>query len=590
MQSIRWKIMVTSFLICLFAIGCIVGYDLYVSVREADDNVKAYRTMLMDQFDRGLKNEVDTVVSLVNGIYQQQTSGQLTEAEAKKRAADLVRGLRFDKDNYFWVDNYNGVNVVLLGRDQEGKSRWEAKDKKDSLFIQGLITNGQKEGGGYTEYWFPKPNQTEALLKRAYTAAFQPYQWVIGAGNWIDDIDKIVKQKEIEYQKTLRQGLMVKGGITVLVLLIACMASFYFGNSMATPIARVTNQVNQMSAGNFQVQSAPEDLIRQDELGIMARGVQGMSENLGSLIRQIAGTAGRVADTSDQLSAAAQQSAQASYQVAETVTNMAGGASRQVAAVNETGTVVHEITAVMEHVASTANLLAGMAEQTAGRTNDGQRSVEKAVQQINTVGQNTETTAAAIDNLRDSSSRIGEIVAMISSIAGQTNLLALNAAIEAARAGEMGRGFAVVAEEVRKLAEQSETAAQQIAEMIRNNHEQISSTVTRMDTAKTDVVNGVQLVNNAGRDFVEIARMVKELSSEVSGISASLQEMAAGSQRIVGSVNLIEQESKKGLGDAETIAAATEQQSASADEIATSSQSLAKLAEELQMAVSRFKV
>lgn len=179
---------------------------------------------------------------------------------------------------------------------------------------------------------------------------------------------------------------------------------------------------------------------------------------------------------------------------------------------------------------------------------------------------------------------------MISGIAGQTNLLALNAAIEAARAGDMGRGFAVVAEEVRKLAEQSETAARQITELISKNNESIAVTVARMQESRTNVDSGVQLVNAAGDDFNAIAHMVDELSTQVKDISVAVQQMAAGSQKIVHSVEDIESVTRKTAADTENISAAVEEQSASMEEIASSSQALARLAGELQQAVSRFAV
>ena len=195
-----------------------------------------------------------------------------------------------------------------------------------------------------------------------------------------------------------------------------------------------------------------------------------------------------------------------------------------------------------------------------------------------------------VHSLRDSSQKIAEIVSLISGIAGQTNLLALNAAIEAARAGEQGRGFAVVADEVRKLAEQSEGAAKQIADLIHKNNEQIMATVNRMDRSKSEVASGVVLVNAAGQDFSDISKSVSELSSQIRDISASVQEMAAGSQRIIQSVKDIQTVSNKTAGDTETISAAMEEQSAAMQEISASSTELARLAGTLSTAVNRFRV
>ena len=179
---------------------------------------------------------------------------------------------------------------------------------------------------------------------------------------------------------------------------------------------------------------------------------------------------------------------------------------------------------------------------------------------------------------------------MISNIAGQTNLLALNAAIEAARAGEAGRGFAVVAEEVRKLAEQSETAASKITELIIKNNASIGNVVGTIDSAIRVVNQGVELVNVAGGNFKEIGDMVEDVTKQVSVISKAIHEAAIGSQQIVGSVQLVENLSRGAAAETQTVSAATEEQAASMEQIASSSQNLAKMAEALQVMIGKFKV
>jgi methyl-accepting chemotaxis protein len=197
--------------------------------------------------------------------------------------------------------------------------------------------------------------------------------------------------------------------------------------------------------------------------------------------------------------------------------------------------------------------------------------------------------AAAVE-LKASSAQIGEIVGLISTIAGQTNLLALNAAIEAARAGEQGRGFAVVAEEVRKLAEQSEQAAHQIKTLIGSNHDSIGKVVGAIDVAIQDITQGVELVNVAGTHFGSINGQIGQVTEQVHIIAKAISEAAVGTQRIVSSVREVETVSRDTAAEAQTVSAATEEQSASMEEIAASSQALAKLAMELQAAVSKFRI
>jgi methyl-accepting chemotaxis protein len=168
--------------------------------------------------------------------------------------------------------------------------------------------------------------------------------------------------------------------------------------------------------------------------------------------------------------------------------------------------------------------------------------------------------------------------------------LALNAAIEAARAGEQGRGFAVVAEEVRRLAEQSQDAAKQIATLIREIQGDTDKAVEAMNDGTREVKLGAEVVNAAGQAFQEIVELIKKVSGRMQEISSPIEQLAAGSQQIVESVKSIDELSIRASGESQTVSAATEEQSASVEEIAAASQSLTKLAQELQEIVVKFRV
>ena len=206
------------------------------------------------------------------------------------------------------------------------------------------------------------------------------------------------------------------------------------------------------------------------------------------------------------------------------------------------------------------------------------------------IGVSAKRVDKAVDKVATSANKIDEIVTLISSIAAQTNLLALNAAIEAARAGEQGKGFAVVAEEVRKLAEQSKEATIQISDLIRGNAVNINEALEAVDEANKNIELGIVNVQNAGGQFKSIASIVGEVMTKVEKVSNLAYVVSQENNDTLSAAKQIDEVLETTSSQAQNVAAATQEQSASVEEIAASSQSLAVLAQDLQKAISIFKI
>ena len=374
----------------------------------------------------------------------------------------------------------------------------------------------------------------------------------------------------------------------VVVLVIAAIFIAWFARRIAKPIQVLEGAANRIAGGDLTL--AQINITSNDEIGRLGQAFETMTKNLRGLIKQVSNATGQLASSSEELTASAQQSAEASGSIAGSIQQIAYGSEKQVSAVNDTSAIVEEISATMEEVSATAAEMTTMSEQTATVSLAGKTSVDRAVTQMGAVSVGAKQAQTAAVELKASSAQIGEIVGLISTIAGQTNLLALNAAIEAARAGEQGRGFAVVADEVRKLAEQSETAARQIKTLVGSNHDSIGKVVGAIDIAIQDITQGVELVNVAGANFAAINDQIRQVTDQVGIIAKAISEAAVGSQRIVGSIKEVESASRNAAAEAQSVSAATEEQSASMEEIAASSQSLAKLATDLQVTVAKFRI
>jgi methyl-accepting chemotaxis protein len=332
------------------------------------------------------------------------------------------------------------------------------------------------------------------------------------------------------------------------------------------------------------------DVHEKNEIGNLANSFREMTVNIQKLIGHIRNSSLQVASSSEQLTTSAEQSAQAASQVAGVINEVAQGAEIQARAVNKANDVVERMLSSIQQVTGSAKDVATVADQATNAAQEGDRAVHTTVSQMKQIEVAVENAAQVVGKLGTRSTEIGQIVDAISGIAGQTNLLALNAAIEAARAGEQGRGFAVVAEEVRKLAEQSQNAAKQIAQLIGEIQEDTGKAISSMDAGTHEVKVGAEVVNSAGQAFREIVRLIDQVSLQVHGITAAVDQMAKGSQELVSAVQDIEKISGETLGQTQSVSAATQEQSASMEEIAASSQALARMAEALQKNVEQFKV
>ncbi len=393
--------------------------------------------------------------------------------------------------------------------------------------------------------------------------------------------------------------------------------------------------------GDLTAQVQPRGIT--DTLGNAFRQ---MIDNLRNLIGQVQENAIQVAAATQQINAAAEQSAQASQQVASTIQQVAQGTGQQTEAVTGAAAQVDQMTAAIdgiaqgaqeqaraveqasgnltelsaaiEQIATSAQSSASASQQSAGTAEQGAQTVAKTVEAMTAIRGAVSEVGERVQQMQEHSAQIGDIVETINDIAGQTNLLALNAAIEAARAGEQGRGFAVVADEVRRLAERSSQATQEIATLIQTVQDAILEAVQAMDASLEQVESGSALAGEAGVALQEILEGARQVSDQVQQIASVAQQMGASSGELVtamDSVSAIVEEntaaaeesaassaeistamesvasiSEENSAASQEVSAMTEEMSAQSEEVTASATSLAEMAQVLQDLVAQFKL
>lgn len=401
-------------------------------------------------------------------------------------------------------------------------------------------------------------------------------------------LEKQAAEVAAQNEKDFAKAVMIMIGIIITAAILISFLGWIISRMITLPLQHVSVAVQEVAAGNLSIGEL--EVQSSDEVGKVAVGLNSMVKSLRVLISHVNNSAEQLAASSEELTASAEQTAIAAGQVAVSVSEVASGTERQLTAVHNGSDEIEHMLKGLQHVAANSNTVAARSDKAADAATTGSIAIKEAIAQITTVENTVTNSALVVEKLGEQSKEIDQIVSTISGIASQTNLLALNAAIEAARAGEQGRGFAVVADEVRKLAEQSQEAAKQIAKLIRAIQSETESAVTAMKNGKQEVRTGVNMVNNAGQVFDSILDLVKTSSNQVREISAEIDLVSQGSQSIVRAMDEIAAVSKESASETQTVSAATEEQSASMEEIASSSQALAALAEELRAAVSKFTV
>ncbi|MBZ9686272.1 methyl-accepting chemotaxis protein [Clostridium estertheticum] len=377
----------------------------------------------------------------------------------------------------------------------------------------------------------------------------------------------------------------------VILSLITCvlvtLAVIIFSGYITKNIKEVNDLSHAIAEGDL---TQIINVRSENELGSMGNNLNRMTNNLRELVKKVTGSLEQVVATSEELTASSDQTQQSAEQVSLAIQQVAFGSVEQVAITNDTTRIAEEIFTGMEQISNNIQVVTNTSLEASKRAEKGNDVVSSAIGQMNNIQGKVAMSSHAVSILGDKSKEIGSIVSLITSIAGQTNLLALNAAIEAARAGEQGRGFAVVADEVRKLAEQSASAAGNISSLINEIQKEIVNAVNAMDNGTIAVKDGISMVNEAGKSFGEILEDINYIASQMQDVSAVTEEIGAGTHNMLGAIENVAKISTESSGNAENVVAASQEQTALMKEVANAAENLTQMAVELQSLMSNFRL
>ncbi|VXD00467.1 Methyl-accepting chemotaxis protein McpP [Pseudomonas sp. 8Z] len=494
---------------------------------------------------------VQTAASILKQYQKLEVAGSLSRDEAQRQAMALIRELRYDGQEYFWINDQQPVMIMHPTNPKlEGQNLSGFKDPDGKALFNEMVAISRSQGAGHVEYRWPKAGADEPVPKISYVELFQPWGWIIGSGVYVNDVQAEFRAQAL---KASAVGLLIALLLAALVLLIS--------RSISRPLQDAVNAMANIASGEGDL-THNLDHHGHDELTALAGHFNAFTDKVRGVIRQSLDSSGsldQAARSLGDISSEAQQHSQQQAQQMELV-----------------ATAINQVTYGVQEVAKNAEQASSEVHTAEELTGQGQQSINASLQQIEQLSSTIAKAVEVIQSLATESTQIGGVLEVIRSIAEQTNLLALNAAIEAARAGEQGRGFAVVADEVRLLAQRTQQSTAEIQGMIERLQSNSEAAVKVINDSNQASQQTIEQAGLARQSLEQITHSLRNLT----GLNASIASATLQQTHVVDDIN-------RNITQAASLAHNTAE---AADQSSAASQHLRQLAEQLHRLLGQFRV
>ena len=509
----RFAMIIAALSIVLFAVSAL--------------QILVLRDAVLDERRTTVRNLVEAATRILTHYEAEAKAGKIEPDRARQMAFASISAMRWGEySDYVGVYGTGGADAGVAYVHANPKyinvNRWEFKDSTGKLLIQDIVRTA-RAGGGFVEYLAPRSAGGAELRKLSYVGAFGAGDKLLAlqAGAYVDDIDAVV------FRRMLWAGIAGLGGLA-----IAGIVAFWLGRGLVGPLRQTCAAMDELAKGNLAVDVPFVD--RTNEIGRIARSLQVFKDHLVETTRLRS-------QQEEMKTRSAEDRRAVMARIADDFERSIGGVIRgTTTAADELQDQASSMSTIAVGTTDQSAKVAAAAEQTASNVQTVAASAEElstSIQEIarqvtqsssiaqSAVGQ-ASRTEAMVGRLVEASQKIGEVMALIQTIAGQTNLLALNATIEAARAGEAGKGFAVVATEVKALSSQTAKATEDITSQIQAIRDATGSTVDAIREIGTTIGQMNEITGS-------IATAVEQQGAATNEIARSVQQAAQGAQGVM---------------------------------------------------------
>ncbi|NDO50066.1 methyl-accepting chemotaxis protein [Lachnospiraceae bacterium MD335] len=535
--SVKRSLVLMSLILVLLAVIVVGGVSILGIESMSKMANSDYEKAKVEGYDAEITSQVQAVLSILQSEYDKVQTGELSEEEAKQEAAEIVRAIRYgdDSSGYFWIDDTDYILVMHpILPEQEGSNRYTLEDQNGIMIIQSIYsvcTSAEK--AGFNEFYFTKSDGVTVAPKRAYSAMFEPWNWMISTGNYIDEMEADMKNVKSTIKNTeirLEVAMVVAG---IIIAVAAVFASAVFGGAICAPLTKIQKLADRMAVGDL---SSNVDIRSNNEYGKTGKAlndaqtqmvglisnIKNISMDLENAVTEFSDNFSRMDESIQNVSIAINEIAENINQQAESTATASDNVERMAEGIEE---AAHEITA-----------LEGNSEIMADRSAKSMDSFKQLIDINEKTKVDIDSMYTQTENNNEAVNRIREAAGLIGDIAEQTNLLSLNASIEAARAGEAGKGFSVVAEEIGKLAQQSDDTVGQITNIIEEltvNSENSMGIMKAMSEASDVQVNVIQQTREM---FMELKNASDACTASIRTISERMDNLNAQRESITDTI------------------------------------------------------